>query len=390
MSDYQVVWRGLVSHPGGWGTACREYVLALDKLGVDVKIDSRGTHVPETDLNTKNKLRSLIYEPYSSNKPKLLVYHNHPYNIDLEKERTRFDHVVLNTAWETTKIPGNWFPAINKFDAVFVPSRHNITALKSSGVTVPVFHVPHGADTRTFRPDNHKMPLTGAAGKFVFVSVFDFQHRKNPEGLLKAYWEEFTPEDNVLLVIKTHWSGRRGFAGLVEKTISQYKERLGITDEKTAPLVLITRTIDKKELIGLYTLGNVFVLPTRGEGVGLPFIEALSSGIPVIATGWGGQMDFLEEGNAFLVDYKLENPIVSMKKAISRKFHYLFAERGQIWAEPDVTSLRRQMRFAYENSALCKIKGKQGRKDMLHMSWEVAGQALKEAIEKVISGDNWQ
>lgn len=384
MSDYQVIWRGQVSHAGGWGTACREYVMALDKLGVDVKIDNLGTYLPETDKNRSNKLRSLINNPYTQDKPKVLVYHYHPYHIDIKKERKKFNYVILNTAWETTKIPNNWFPAINEFDAIFVPSKHNMDALKNSGLSVPVFLVPHGADTRTFNPNNEKMPLAGAAGKFIFISVFDFQHRKNPEGLLRAYWEEFKPHENVMLVIKTYWSGNKNLEALIELLILKYKNALGFTNKNTAPVVLITSTIGKKQLKGLYTLGNVFVLPSRGEGVGLPFIEALSSGIPVIATGWGGQMDFLNEDNAFLVDYRLEKPIVSMKNAISRKFLYLFAEKGQLWAEPNVLSLRRQMRLAYENSSLCKLKGKQGRKDMLKMSWDQAGSVLKQAVEEVI------
>lgn len=384
MSDYQVIWRGRASHAGGWGTACREYVLALDKQGVDVKIDNPGTYLPEPDRNRRKKLRYLINKPYTLDKPKVLVYHYHPYHIDLKNERKRFDHIILNTAWETTKIPGNWFPTINQFDAVFVPSKHNMESLKNSGVTVPIFLVPHGADTRSYNPKNEKMPLTGTAGKFIFISVFDFQHRKNPEGLLRAYWEEFKPHENVMLVIKTYWSGNKKLAGLIEVLITKYKKRLGIADKNTAPLVLITSTIGKKELAGLYTLGNVFALPTRGEGVGLPFIEALSSGIPVIATGWGGQMDFLNECNSFLVDYKLERPAASMKNAISRKFLHLFAEKGQLWAEPNIINLRRQMRFAYENPSLCKLKGKQAREDMLKMSWDRAGSALKEAIEKVI------
>jgi glycosyltransferase involved in cell wall biosynthesis len=134
----------------------------------------------------------------------------------------------------------------------------------------------------------------------------------------------------------------------------------------------------------VYTLGHAFVLPTRGEGVGLPFIEALSSGIPVIATGWGGQMDFINERNSFLVKYKLENPALRMNNAISPDYRTLFAEKGQLWAEPDLNHLKNQMRYACENPVLCRKKGDQGRGDMLNYSWDKGGIALKQAIEKVI------
>ncbi len=383
MSEYQVVFRGRVFHTGGFGTACREYIYSLDKLGVDVKIGTSAAYLPEIDSEIRN-LSHLIKKPMSKTKPKVLVYHNHPYNIDLKKARKDYKHIILNTVWETTKIPKDWFPTINEFDAVCVPSKQNMEALKFSGVKVPIFHVPHGADTAFFNPAIKKLQVDGAQGKFIFFSVFDFQHRKNPEGLFKAYWEEFKPDENVLLIVKTHWSGNEKMGNSIPQIINNYKKRLGFSDINTAPLKLITKILEKKELPGLYTLGNAFVLPTRGEGVGLPFIEALSSGLPVIATGWGGHMDFLHKDNAILVDYNLVNPSKSMNTAISRKFAHLFDDKEQLWAEPSIPDLRRKMRLAFENPAICKQKGSQGRDDMIKMSWDAAGIALKEAIENTI------
>lgn len=154
----------------------------------------------------------------------------------------------------------------------------------------------------------------------------------------------------------------------------------------TAPILLITDIQKQTNLKGIYTLGDAFVLPTRGEGVGLPFLESLSSGVPVIATGWGGHMDFLTRRNSFLIDYKLQHPAICMNSnhSISRKFRHLFTEQGQLWAEPDINSLKKLMRYAYDRPDLCKKKGEQGRKDMLNKSWDHAGIALKQAIEKVI------
>jgi len=73
-----------------------------------------------------------------------------------------------------------------------------------------------------------------------------------------------------------------------------------------------------------------------------------------------------------------------MNRAISRKFSRLFAQKGQRWAEPDLHSLKKLMRKAYENPYLCKRKGHQGRRDMLQLSWDRAGKLMKNAIEEVI------
>ncbi|MNW56314.1 Glycosyl transferases group 1 [compost metagenome] len=215
--------------------------------------------------------------------------------------------------------------------------------------------------------------------------MFGFQHRKNPEALLRAYWEEFSSADNVRLVIKTNGYARHENQQWIQSRIQAYKKRLHI-QKSTAPIELIARKLNNKSLRSIYAQGHAFVLPTRGEGVGLPFLESMASGVPVITTGWGGHMDFVTGKNSFLVQYKLQPPAVSMNRnsSISRQFRSLFSEQGQLWAEPDIGSLRRQMRRAYENPNLCLTKGQHARHDVLRLSWSRSGSTLKKAIDKVI------
>ncbi|MBE9914747.1 glycosyltransferase family 4 protein [Paenibacillus donghaensis] len=365
MKPYHVFWKGPVHKASGLGRASRSYAQSLKRQGVAVSIGASD--------NRKN----------SAQGKKVLIYHHIPSSIQWQKERSVYDFIILNTVWETSRIPKGWLPHMNKFDAVCVPSRQNKGTLRNSGVKVPIFVVPHGVNTKEFHPNNKKMSVPGAAGRFTFVSVFGFQHRKNPEGLLRAYWEEFSSKDNVMLVIKTNGYAAHENEKWIQQKIAQYKKRLGI-QKNTAPVVIIGRRLSENRLKGLYTLGDVFVLPTRGEGVGLPFLEALASGTPVITTSWGGQMDFLTHSNSFLIPYQLRSPSSSMNRAISRKFSNLFVQKGQLWAEPDLGRLKKTMRKAYQNPGLCKQKGRQGRKDMLHLSWDRAGAFMKHAIEEVI------
>ncbi|MFD1175797.1 glycosyltransferase family 4 protein [Paenibacillus puldeungensis] len=366
MANVQVVWRGPVNLASGLGIASREYVSALKRQGVNVKVGGSLGSRKNSGLN----------------KRKVLIYHQLPRKLNFAQERKRFDRIILNTVWETTRIPQSWLSKINKFDAVCVPTIHNKIALRQSGIKVPIFIVPHGVNTEKFKPANKKYPLPSAKGRFVFVSVFGFQHRKNPEALLRAYWEQFSATDKVLLVIKTNGYARHETGQWIRRQIEGYKKKLGI-HKKTAPVVVMTERMSPSQLKGIYTLGNVFVLPTRGEGVGLPFLESLSSGVPVITTGWGGHMDFLNHRNSFFIKYKLQSPQISMdsKHAISRRFRSLFSGKGQRWAEPDLSSLKSQMRLAYYHPELCKRKGRQGRQDTKKLSWNRAGAILKKVIE---------
>ncbi|MCL6457053.1 MAG: glycosyltransferase family 4 protein [Gorillibacterium sp.] len=370
MKDIEVVWRGPIGRASGLGIASRAYVHALRRQGLTTRVETKRSR-----SNVKGE----------SHKYRILIYHYPPNLIDIEKERKVFDRIILNTVWETTRIPESWLRNINKFDAICVPSLHNKRAMTNSGVTVPIFLVPHGVDTDKFTPKNKGFTMPRRKGAFVFVSIFGFQHRKNPEALLRAYWEEFSSADNVLMVIKTNGYAAFENDAWIRNRILTYKKKLGLR-KKTAPVIILSRHLSPERMRGIYTLGNAFVLPTRGEGVGLPFLESLASGLPVIATGWGGQMDFLTNKNAFLVNYELKHPTRGMnpRDAIARSFRYLFADKGQRWAEPDLQSLKRQMRVAFEHPQLCKRKGQQGRKDAHKYSWDRAGRKFHQAIVTVV------
>jgi len=366
VANIQVVWRGPIKRSSGLGITSREYVAALRRQGVTVKVGDSRLDRRKSTVKIRN----------------VLIYHQLPSKLNMARERKRFDRIILTTVWETTRIPRRWVSKINKFDAVCVPTTHNKTALSKSGVKIPIFIVPHGVHSEKFKPGNKKVDLPIAKGRFVFVSIFGFQHRKNPEALLRAYWERFSAADKVLLVIKTNGYSRHETGQWIRSRIQKYKKSLGIR-KKTAPIVLISTYLSPNQLKGIYTLGNVFILPTRGEGVGLPFLESLSSGVPVIATGWGGQMDFLNDGNSFLVKYKLKNPQIGMngRHAIARTFRSLFSGKGQRWAEPYLSSLKSKMSLAYRYPELCQKKGLRGRLEMKKYSWNRAGAALKKVVE---------
>ncbi|MEO3947748.1 glycosyltransferase family 4 protein [Gorillibacterium sp. CAU 1737] len=374
MTSYRVFWKGPVKQPTGYGEASRHYVQALRKQGVPVRITQAGLSSPAGEGARKGSGKSV------------LVYHHPPHSIRLGKARNHYDRLVLNTVWETSRLPRAWVSAINRFDAVCVPSRQNQQAFRESGVKVPIYLVPHGVDAARYRTKASPLSLPGVKGKFVFLSVFTFQHRKNPETLLRAYWEEFRAGDPVVLIIKTSGFGRDDETSIRRK-IEAYRSRLGIRPQDAAKVLVMGQRLSEQGLQALYARANAFVLPTRGEGVGLPFLEALASGVPVIATGWGGHLDFLHEGNGFLVNHTLQPPSRSMNSphALAPRFRGLFAHSGQRWAEPDLAHLRKQMRKAFRSKRLCRAKGARGKADMQHWSWDRSGRWLKKAIELTLA-----
>jgi glycosyltransferase involved in cell wall biosynthesis len=332
------------------------------------------------------RLKELISKPIATDKKKILVYHAQPYGIDPNRERAKgYDKVIINTVWETTKVPKDWFPNINYADAVIVPSTQNVQALKDSGVTAPIILAPHGADIETFNPDNAKFSIPEIDDRFKFLSIFQWQHRKGPDKLLKAYWSEFNSDDNVALVIKSYWGnhGKKSDQRAVIDTIGRYKEYLGFNNENTAPIYFTGSLFTDEELQGLYTMSDVFVLPSRGEGVGLPYIESMASGVPCIATGWGGQTDFINRDNGYLIENELLPTTAMNDQAVAQNFFHLFSDDMK-WAEANIDHLKYLMRRTYQNQEEVKNKGQLARKDMENMTWTSVGENLKADLEKVV------
>jgi glycosyltransferase involved in cell wall biosynthesis len=88
--------------------------------------------------------------------------------------------------------------------------------------------------------------------------------------------------------------------------------------------------MSEKEVAGLYKSDKLTALisATRGEGFGLPLLEAAACGLPVIATNWSGHKDFLDLGEWLSVKKKLVN--VPAQKIDGNIFI-----PGARWAQPD-------------------------------------------------------
>ncbi len=269
---------------------------------------------------------------------------------------------VGRTMFETDRLPDGISERCNAMDEIWVPSRFNLETYARAGVKEGKLRlVPPGVDTQLFRPGAAPFQVPGKRG-FNFLSVFDWQQRKGYDVLLRAYLAEFKPDEDVALILKVSHVND-ALADLQAQIAHIVEREAGLPLEKAAPIVLINGFIPQKQMPRLYATGDCFVLPTRGEGYGRPFMEALSCRLPVIATGWGGQMDFLNQETSYLVDYQLAPVPDDVDLEV-------FA--GHRWAEPDVNHLRYLMRHAFSHQEEPLTRAAQGRADMVQQyDWNV-------------------
>lgn len=136
--------------------------------------------------------------------------------------------------------------------------------------------------------------------RVVFLSVFKWEWRKGWDVLISAYWDEFNiNDDDVVLVLKTfkpHWEP--GPADVEDWIADLALKR----DKKRAALpriVVVQRDLSRREMRRLYAAADAFVLPTRGEGWGLPAFEAMTMALPTIVTDCAGPSAFTSKRTAF-------------------------------------------------------------------------------------------
>jgi glycosyltransferase involved in cell wall biosynthesis len=239
-----------------------------------------------------------------------------------------------------------------------VPCRWNLEVFRRSGVTVPIHVVPHLSqfDDMPAATDGDRLALQARFGsivdwrdRFIFYTIGFWSNRKAPYLALEAYWKAFNSGDRVLMIIKTsaqditrwrrHW--RHGFRRRHPSPNMAIAE-LASTFSRPAPVALIAdESLTDPEMLALHETGGCFVSLARAEGWSLGAFEAARMGKPVVMTGYGGQLDFLDPNLARLVDYTMV-PVHEPTWSAS----YKPTDR---WANPSVDQAARRMREVFED-----------------------------------------
>jgi len=133
----------------------------------------------------------------------------------------------------------------------------------------------------------------------------------------------------------------------------------------------------------LYNSADAFVFPSKAEGFGLPCIEAIACGLPMIATDYSGQSTILKniQGLFAPVDYRLA-PIDDIDYRTFYGRDYDGEDFGQ-WAQPSIQSLRHAMRTIYQEHAAWRERGLQASNIIRsRLSWDQIGtKVLRELTE---------
>ena len=292
----------------------RHYTCFADAL---TRVNGIGNLVEEINFQDSAQLNSAVHE----SEPTDINISFVPMNIH---EHFR-GHNIQWTVFESTRIPSLLMNVLPLADSVWVPSTWGQETLIVHGIDSDrVAVVPEGVDTDQFhsyaRPSNLGRP-------FRFLFVGKYEQRKSCNEVIQAFARAWNNNPTVELIIKTNYFVGHG---QTQQDLEKYIQDQGITNVRVF-------WGEAENLTDFYRNCDVFVLPSKGEGWGLPIIEAAASGMPIISTYYSGHREYLQHitNSMIPVDYEL-GPIECPEY---RRFYPEPGNNWGLWANPDVDHL---------------------------------------------------
>lgn len=269
--------------------------------------------------------------------------------------------------WELELFPDHFSGAFDLVDEVWVGSgfvRDSLTSM----TTKPVSVVPIPLEASVAQAIQRSS--LGLPESFLFYFTFDFLSifdRKNPLGLVEAFKRAFSPSDDVALLVKSINGDRSTLDLECLHAAAAAHPSIYVMDGYLAP--------ETKD--GLMASCDCYVSLHRSEGLGLTMAEAMLHGKPVIATGYSGNLAFMDSENSYLVPHTFTDVPAGC-------FPY---PAGARWAEPELDRAAVLMRHVYENQNEAHERGLRAQRDIAtHHTLDRTADFIASRLEVIHGG----
>ena len=280
---------------------------------------------------------------------------------------------VLIQPWEYGSIPAEWAQQAKNVDEIWCPSRYVRSLYLQAGIPSDKLKVlPNGYNPAVHHPGAAPTPIaTGKKFKFLFVG--GTIARKGADLLLETYLATFRRSDDVCLVIKD-FGGKSAYQG---QTLSE-RIRQAQSDPNTPEIVYLDQELPERELAGLYTASDCLVHPYRGEGFGLPVLEAMGCALPVICTGGGSTDDFAID--------EFVHRIPASREYVGHEVSGMKLDHRGWWLSPDADALRESLKAAVQEAPQWRERALRGAQHVAaHGTWKNAAQTAAHLARDLVA-----
>ena len=346
----EIYWHGSFTSYTGFSRMNRTFVFGLANRGIRVKLDMQSSPV-DINQSTMNELEKMSNNVIAEDAPKI-------FGATIPLLSAHPGKKILYTMIENSQtLHRDYKEKLNLFDEIWVPTEHGKKLFLDNGVCRPVYVMPLGVDTDRYNDMVVPLDIHQQMNPFVFLSVFKWNYRKGWDILLRSYLEEFVSDDPVTLLIVSRTDVNHDR----KKIVDDVKSVVDTIHNPNLPhIVLYDKPVHERNMPGIYALASAFVLISRGEGMGLPYLEAAACGMPVIASNCSGQSDFLKKDNSFLVDPE-EYVKADVNGTMSRMAKHCRFYEGQmfpLFEDKSIAKTREHMRYVFENYDAARMVAK--------------------------------
>ena len=381
-----------VTSRSGYGNHARDLTTSfLDLNKYDIKIlDVRWGETPRNALDEKNpKDKKIIDCILLTNKPQIEKQPDIYVDIRIPNEFETFGkfNIGITAGIETDAVSQQWLEGCNKMDLVIVPSEHSkagfvntkydkVQNLPNGQTQIigelklekPMEVLFEGVDEDIYKPLNidemdkkvfdYIENTVSEKFAFLFVGLWGKggygEDRKDVSRLIKVFYESFANKrKKPALILKTNGAGfsildKEDIISKIKQLKSQFP-----SDWELPNIYLLHGSLSDKEMNDLYNHPKIkcMISTTHGEGFGRPLLEATMVGLPVIASNWSGQIDFLDIENSLLIGGELQ------KVPESQIWENIVIEQSR-WFIADENQIYKTFNFAFENRYEIKNKAK--------------------------------
>lgn len=272
-----------------------------------------------------------------------LIY-SYPTNIIWAHSKPK----VIFTMFETDKIPDAWIPCLKQADVVINPTKWGAEVFKKAGINCKVVNLGLNDEIFSYqeRPERDI---------FTFLNYEAFTLRKGWHELWPAWQMAFREDEPVRMIFKT-------VAADLKMRILSLKEYKNVE--------VVNKGISQGELLQLLQNADCFVYPSRGEGFGIPPLEAMATGIPAIAPNAHGISEYFNPD--FMVDLKYDY--------IPAQYDFIEGDLGN-FVKCDPADIAKKLRFVYDNRKEYRAKSKSISEYALKYTMRRAAKELIKILE---------
>lgn len=297
-----------------------------------------------------------------------------------EFQRVGKVNIGCTAGMETTIVSAPWVEGCNRMDLILTSSQHSKKVFLDSSyeathkqtgqkstlkVTKPIEVIFEGVDISKYFQKASTFDLDAVTESFCYLFVGhwmqgDFGHdRKNVGYTIKTFLESFKNKPNppaLLLKTSTVNSSLLDQERILKKIDSVRSTVKG----KLPNIYVIHGDLTDNEMNELYNHSKVKVMVshTKGEGFGRPLLEFATTGKPIIASGWSGQLDFLNREDSILLGGELENvhPSTAQKDMILKE---------ALWFKPNDQEVAKAYRETFKHYKKYLTPAKKQRRKVL-------------------------